>query len=156
MESTSVTTALEESIHFSRFVSVSLVDHDSTRMGCESLLGVQWDDGFRASVPSLLNPMSRIYALLQSNILLEFHAIPTSYYSLLMSNIDRILGENDIRKQYAPRKQFEAAKEAMDDPHCDDGDSNRELRNSAARCTTVQSKQCGMAEKSEPPTYFHD
>lgn len=73
-----------------------------------------------------------------------------------MSNIDRIFGENDIRKQYAPRKQFEAAKEAMDDPHCDSGDSNRELRNSAARCTTVQSKQCGMAERSEPPTYFHD
>jgi len=73
-----------------------------------------------------------------------------------MSNLDRILGENDIRKQQSPRKQFEAAKEAMDDPHCDDVDSNRELRNSAARCTTVQSKQCGMAERSEPPTYLHD
>lgn len=60
-----------------------------------------------------------------------------------MSNIDRILGENDIRKQYAPRKQFEAAKEAMDDPHCDSGDSNRELRNSASRCTPMQSSNAG-------------
>ena len=154
MESTSVTTALEESIHFSRFVSVSLIDHDSMRMGCESLLGVQWDDGFRASVPSLLNPMSRISNRQRSSPIEHSIRIPwDSYYSLLMSNIDRILGENDIRKQYAPRKQFEAAKEAMDDPHCNDGDSNR---NSAARCTTVQSKQCGMAERSEPPTYLHD
>ena len=45
-----------------------------------------------------------------------------------MSSIDKILSENEVKKQYSPRKKFRAAKIAMGDDHCDDDDSNRELQ----------------------------
>ena len=85
-----------------------------------------------------------------------------SLFSLFMSGIDKILSLNDVKKQYSPRKKFRAAKIAMGDDHCDDVDSNRELRKAlklskqkyySAINAMRNGRDVGVNGR---PTYLHD